>query len=152
MSSRFSENHFNINILQSPMISVISESWNWPIKTQCIVKHSISQNWSLSDWNSVFTNALDHPYVTPTPPCPLSTPSTMQECHSKCRQSQQKKTHWETKSSQRYRATQFPSNFCVSGYMLVCKFCQFNVVRKHGNTCKDHLGSKAWVNIKEKHH
>ncbi len=45
----------------------------------------------------------------------------------------------------KYRAEQFPNDFCASGDMMFCKFCHHIVDWKHIDTCKDHLQSKVYV-------
>lgn len=42
------------------------------------------------------------------------------------------------------------NDFCESGDVLLCKFSQHHVDRRHVDTCKDHQGSKAPVKDKEK--
>lgn len=45
-----------------------------------------------------------------------------------------------------YRAEQFLIGFYASGYVLVCTFCQHNVL----DTCEDHLRSKKKASEKGK--
>lgn len=39
----------------------------------------------------------------------------------------------------KYKTKQFPNYFCVSGDLLYCKFCQYNINRKSVDMYKDHL-------------
>lgn len=51
------------DLLTYPSVSAIMEShtelWNWPMKTDFIVKLKIQLNWPVFDWNAIFESFLE---------------------------------------------------------------------------------------------